>query len=360
MKVSNRQAKFLEKAITRWQQEGTLTPEEADKLRNSFSIQSFDWKKLAKYSFWIAIVCGLVSVSAAVADDYIIHFIEQLFSSSNIALCIVMQVISGGFYYLGLRGRIKRPERTFTNEAFIFIGVMFTAGSIAYFGRAVDTGSGHYSLLFLIATFMYGIMGLWFPSKMVWVFAVLSLGAWFGTETGYASGWGDYYLGMNYPMRFVFFGALMVAVAYGFKFVPRLAAFYKPSLRLGLLYLFIALWILSIFGNYGDIDRWYNVKQPELFEWSLLFGAVACVSIFFGIKTDDPITRGFGITFLLINLYTRYFEYFWNGLHKAVFFFILALSFWLVGSRAERIWNIGSGKKDTAPTLFDEILEEEE
>jgi hypothetical protein len=360
MKVSNRQARFLEKAINRWQQEGTLSADEADKLRHSFTIQSFDWKKLAKYSFWIAIVCALVSVSAAVADDYIIHFIEQIFSSSNVALCIAMQVISGGFYYLGLRGRLKRPERVFTNEALIFVGVLFTAGAIAYFGRAVDTGSGHYSLLFLIATVMYAVMGLWFPSKMVWVFAVLSLGAWFGTETGYVSGWGAYYLGMNYPLRFVFFGGIMVGIAYAFKYVPRLENFYKPSLRLGLLYLFIALWILSIFGNYGDIDRWYTVKQPELFGWSLLFAAVACASIFFGIKTEDPITRGFGITFLLINLYTRYFEYFWNDMHKAVFFFILALSFWLVGSRAERIWNIGSGKKATTPTLFDEILEEEE
>ena len=360
MKVNNRQGRFLKKAIARWQQEGTLSAEEAGRLANSFTIQSFDWKKLARYSFWIAIVCGLISVCAAIADDYIIHFIEQIFSSSNIALCIVMQVISGGFYYLGLRGRIKRPEKEFSNEAFIFSGVMFTAGAIAYFGRAVDTGTGHFSILFLIATFIYGVMGLWFPSRMVWVFSLLSLGAWFGTETGYASGWGEYYLGMNYPLRFVFFGSLLVVVAYVFKYFPKLSGFYKPSLRLALLYLFIALWILSIFGNYGDIDRWDTVKQPELFGWGLLFGAVACVSILFGIKTDDPITRGFGITFLLINLYTRYFEYFWNGMHKALFFFLLAFSFWLVGSRAERIWNIGSGQKIAEPAQLDEILEEEE
>ncbi len=360
MKVSNRQGKFLQKAIAKWQQEGTITADEAERLSNGFTIQSFDWKKLAKYSFWIAIVCGLISVAAAVADDYIIHFIEQLFSSSNIALCIGFQAIAGVFYYLGLRGRIKHTERVFTNEAFIFTGVMFTAGAIAYFGRAVDTGSGHFSLLFLIGTLMYGLMGLWFPSRMVWVFAILSLGAWFGTETGYVSGWGAYYLGMNYPLRFVLFGIILVAVSYAFKYFPRLAEFYKPSLRLGLLYLFIALWILSIFGNYGDIDRWYAVKQPELFGWGLLFGGVACVSIFFGIMTEDPITRGFGITFLLINLYTRYFEYFWNGMHKALFFFILAFSFWLVGSRAERIWNIGSGKSEVEPARLDEILEEEE
>ena len=360
MKVSKRQGKFLQKAITRWQEEGTLNAEEAGKLSNSISIQSFDWKKMAKYSFWIAIVCALISVSAAVADDYIIHFIENLFSSSNVALCVAMQIIAGVFYFLGLRGRVKRPEKEFSNEAFIFIGVLFTAGAIAYFGRAVDRGSGHYSLLFLLATIIYGSMALWFPSKMVWVFAILSLGAWFGTETGYVSGWGAYYLGMNYPLRFVFFGALLVVIGFGFKYIPRLSGFYKSSLKLGLLYLFIALWIMSIFGNYGDMDKWYAVKQPELFGWSLLFGAVAVTAIVFGVKTDDPITRGFGITFLFINLYTRYFEYCWNGVHKALFFFILAMSFWLVGSRAERIWNVGTGKMAGEPAQLDEILEEEE
>ena len=40
--------------------------------------------------------------------------------------------------------------------------------------------------------------------------------------------------------------------------------------------------------------------------------------------------RKFGVTFLFINLYTKYFEFFWGVAHKAIFFTILALSFWVV------------------------------
>ena len=43
-----------------------------------------------------------------------------------------------------------------------------------------------------------------------------------------------------------------------------------------MLYLFIALWIMSIFGNYGDLHQWERMKQIELFHWSLLFGLAAC------------------------------------------------------------------------------------
>ncbi len=359
MKLSKRQGQFLQKVIDRWQAESVIDGQEADRLRNSFTIQTFDWKKLAKYSFWIAIICALISVSAAVADDYIIHLIESIFSSSSIALCLVSALLATLFYWLGLRGRNTSPGKEFSNEAFIFVGVLFTAGSIAYLGKTFDNGSKHYSLLFLLATIIYGAIGLWFPSRMVWVFALLSLGSWYGTEIGYESGWGAYFLGMNYPLNFVFLGLAVVAAAFVFKHWERFLIFYKSTLKMGLLYLFIALWILSIFGNYGDMDKWYTIKQTELWPWALLFGAVALASILFGIKNDDPVTRGFGITFLFINLYTRYFEYFWNGLHKAIFFFILAMSFWLVGSRAERIWKVGSaGKNEIVPDAGDMVEEE--
>lgn len=48
-------------------------------------------------------------------------------------------------------------------------------------------------------------------------------------------------------------------------------------------------------------------------------------------------TRGFGITFLFNNLYTRDFEYFWKDTHKAIFFGVLGVSFWFLGQNAEKI-----------------------
>jgi hypothetical protein len=113
---------------------------------------------------------------------------------------------------------------------------------------------------------------------------------------------------------------------------------------------------MSIFGNYGDMHAWEKVKQIELFHWSLLFGLAAVASIYHGIKEDDGMTRGFGITFLFINLYTRFFEYFWNSTHKAIFFAILAVSFWYLGSRAEKIWNLGGSQKlDKSEEIQDSI-----
>ncbi|MDR0692256.1 MAG: DUF2157 domain-containing protein [Prevotellaceae bacterium] len=346
MKFNKKQGRFLNNTISEWETNGTITKETANTLKNSYSIRPFDYKKLAKYSFWVAIICAITAFAAIIADTFLIVLIERFFSSSEIGLCLIFAVLATAIFYAGLKRRQKRPEKIFSNEAIIFMGVLSTAASIAYLGNAIDTGSGHFSILFLLSTVIYAGLALWFPSKLVWLFSLLSLGSWFGAETGYISGWGAYFLGMNYPLRFILFGGILVGVSFFLKNNSKLSEFYKPTYIMGLLYLFIALWLLSIFGNYGDMDSWYRVKQIELLHWGVLFGLVAVGAIYYGLKQDDYTSRSFGITFLFINFYTKYFEYFWDATHKAIFFLILAASFWFIGKRAEKIWNLEFLKKD--------------
>jgi len=227
------------------------------------------------------------------------------------------------------------------------LGVLTTAAAIAYLGKAFDTGSGHFSILLFLAALIYGIIGYLFPSQLVWIFSMLSLGSWFGAETGYVSGWGAYYLGMNYPLRFVIFGTVLIAAGMAFGSYARTKVLRTSTLSMGLLYLFIALWILSIFGNYGDLYEWGKIRQINLLGWGLIFGICAAAAIFAGLKLDDKMFRSYGITFLFINLYTKFFEYFWDLTHKAVFFVILAGTFWLIGQNAEKIWNLEFGSKKT-------------
>lgn len=67
---------------------------------------------------------------------------------------------------------------------------------------------------------------------------------------------------MNYPIRFVLFGGALLALCYGAQSLLRQRQLFTVSKAMGLTYLFIALWILSIFGNY-DADSWYQVSQRD-------------------------------------------------------------------------------------------------
>jgi hypothetical protein len=349
MKLNKKQGYFLKDIISQWETDNTISKEIADTLKNSYEIRPFDFKKLAKYSFWVAIICSITAFGAIIADEFLVDLIEKVFSSSNIALCITFGLLSALIYYGGIKRMRNKPEKIFSNEAIIFIGVLFTAVSIGYLGQALNTDSGHFSLLFLLATLIYLSLSLWFPSKLVYLCSLLTLGFWFGAETGYISDWAPHFFNMNYPMRFVLFGAVLVGVSFLLKNNAKFKMFYTSTYIIGLLYLFISLWLLSIFGNFGSLESWNGVKQIELFHWAIIFGLVAIAAIYYGLKQDDYTSRSFGITFLIINLYTIFFEYFWEGTHKAIFFIILAASFWFVGQKAEKIWNLEFLKKDKKP-----------
>ena len=340
MKLNKKQGLFLKHTIDHWQQQGIITPDVANNLNNSFSIRSFDWERLAKYSFWISMICAVIAIAAITLDEFLMNLIEKIFVDSKLIPCLIFAAVAAAFYGFAYLRRKTKPLHQFSNEAIIFGGVLSTAVAVAYFGQAIDTGSGHFSLLFLLSTIIYAALAFWFPSRLIWVFSLLSLGSWFGAETGYMSGWGAYYLGMNYPLRFILFGGALVGLSLLFKRHARFSDFAHSTYVMGLLYLFIALWILSIFGNYGDLNSWYNVKQYELLHWGILFAFVAIIAIVYGLKHDDATSRGFGITFLFLNLYTKYFEFFWNGMHKAIFFILLAVSFWWIGRHAEKLWNL--------------------
>lgn len=351
MKLPRKQAVVVRDAIERWKQDGVIPEAQAATLAATIDVQYFDWRKLAKYSFWIALFSIISSVSAVLSDRWLMDILERLFDTPPIARCVLLATAAGGLYRWGLTRREQAPDKVYRNEAIFFLGVLATAGAISQLGIALDTGSGHFSLMLLLSFLIYAVLGVMLESNLIWIFALASLGGWMGTETGYRSGWGAYYLGMNYPLRFVLFGGLLTACALSLETHPLGQRFFRSTLVMGLLYLFIALWIMSIFGNYGDVPSWGRVKQIELFHWSILFGAAAGWAIYYGLRHDNDITKGFGLTFLGINLYTRFFELFWNNLHKAVFFALLAASFWYIGGKAEAIWNLG--KENDAGTPAD-------
>lgn len=350
---------IVTRAIRRWAETGVLDAATAQRLEDSIVVLPFDWQRAARHAFIVAIACLVIAVGAMLADRVLMEILARIFQAPAGAKCLGFAALAAALFWAGLALRRRHPGRLYSNEAVFFLGVLALAVAVFFLGVALDTGSGHYSLLFLVACVLYSLLGLWFPSKLVWVFGLLSLGAWMGTETGYMSGYGAYYLGMNYPLRFVVLGAVLAAlgiagerglrVSAGGSFAGRLLSMSPQTKVIGLLDLFIALWIMSIFGNYGDMVRWHAVKQYELLHWALLFGAVAVAAVWYGLRHDDATLRGFGLTFLFINLYTRYFEYFWGPLHKAAFFAILAVSFWYVGRKAETLWRLGQPKALAGP-----------
>lgn len=337
MKVTRKQEKVVKRTLEGWRQEGVIDAAEQQRLQQNLSVQLFDWQRMSCYAFWVALACFIIAIGSLVADEYLMAL---LFNFGNLTRAVILLLIAIAFYVWGFYRQKRTPDKRYSNEAILFLGALFTSLFLWQLGMALDNGCGNVAPLCLLGCAIYGAIGYLGRSGLIWLFCLLALGSYFGTSTGYYSGWGAYWLGMNYPIRFVLFGGLLLAACYLLKKPLLQRNLFAVSKAMGLLYLFIALWILSIFGNY-DLDIWQSVRQTELLHWSLLFALAAGACIWISLKTDDGMLRGFGLTFLGINLYTRYFEMFWDDTNKVIFFLLLAISLALVGRYAEKIWRLG-------------------
>ncbi|BCA56811.1 hypothetical protein W02_39510 [Nitrospira sp. KM1] len=201
MKLPRKQATVVHDAIEQWKRDGVIPGAQAATLAATIEVQYFDWRKLAKYSFWIALFSIVSSVSAALSDRMLQDLLKVIFEAPAIHKYALLSVVAAGLYRWGFSRRRDAPDKVYRNEAIFFLAVLVTGGAISQLGLTVDTGTGHYSLLLLFSFLVYAVLGTMLESNLIWVFALLALGSWMGAETGYMSGWGAYYLGMNYPLR---------------------------------------------------------------------------------------------------------------------------------------------------------------
>src|ERR1700760_1295921 len=110
LNLDRQESEFLDGAIKHWEGEHLIDAKLAENLRNSYEVKGFDWMRLAKYSFWIALVCGAIAVGSLIIDNRVISWIKSLYYTPDIFISIVSGIVSALCFYVGKRSEKKRPE----------------------------------------------------------------------------------------------------------------------------------------------------------------------------------------------------------------------------------------------------------
>lgn len=333
LEVNKKQAKFLEKAFEEWQADNLLSEEQVEQLQNNILLQTFDWQKLAKYCFVLAILCVAGAILSMLSDNYLLELLFEIIGSEWGAV-ITSSFIAAGFIYWGGRQTRRTDNRKLSSEALLAVGGIFIGVAIAFFGNAISTGSGHFSLLLLLAAFVYAPLAVYYCSIALWVCLLFSSTVWFGSELGYWAGFADTVLGLSYFTWYLVWGGVLVGIAQLLEKQERLEEFAPFTYTWGLLILFFNLWLLSFNFLYWDDEHYWMS-----WVWTLVLTLASFASLIWGIRKEDVALKAFGLGFFLLNIYTKYVQYFWEELHSTIFFLLLALSFWLIGTRAEDIWS---------------------
>ena len=97
-----------------------------------------------------------------------------------------------------------------------------------------------------------------------------------------------------------------------------------------MLFGYLSLWIMSIWGISYHENYWAVPAAAELWIANLLFIAAALGALFYGATREDRMFFNFGLTFFIIESYTIFFSHIWETLGAA--FGSLSLGALLIGT----------------------------
>jgi hypothetical protein len=177
---------------------------------------------------------------------------------------------------------------------------------------AVDfsTGSKNWPALIGVQAALLAALAYLLRNRLIMIHAGVCFFIFFGGETGYVSGWGAYWLGLTYPIRFLLAGSAFLCVAWLHAMVMKgpYQGFSRVYAHLGLLDIHLALWFLAVFGYFEKEIRW-SQNSGERVAFSMLWGLISVASLFVGGAMGQSVLRSYGTIFLIINLYTFYIQF---------------------------------------------------
>ncbi|MDO7021389.1 DUF2157 domain-containing protein, partial [Brachyspira innocens] len=105
---------------------------------------------------------------------------------------------------------------------------------------------------------------------------------------------------------------------------------------IGLLYLNIILAVMSVFATSSE-PIIFQSSSGELLIYSILFLISDIITLIIGYRLKIYSIVKFSIFFIILNMYIRYFEYFYLEMNTWIFFIVLGTSTILIGVIIERI-----------------------
>ena len=290
---------------------GILSLEQGHKLKDRYPVTPRGLGIIVTMFAVIGVLSALAGIGVLMQEHLIglWNFLKErvnwwLAAEGSLLLAFVLLLLQGS------RLKVLRP-RPLLGELFELAGAFALQGLTVVMAKHYFTGSYNWSSLLGIEAGLLLLLAYAIGNRFILWYALANFFFYFGAETGYISGWGAYYLGMTYPVRFLGIGLLTLAVAWihGVLVRGRLVNFSRVYAHYGLLLVNLSLWFLSLFGYFEKANVCWEGTTGERIIFSALWALVSVSSLLIGAKTGLRLLRGYGLTFLIINLYTFYFQF---------------------------------------------------
>lgn len=278
-----------------------VTPETRAQLAPRYPVAPWDVGALIR---WFTLL-GAVSFGAGV-----LILIPQVVKLQN-AIDAGLALATVGFVALGLWLEQRRglPK---TGAALQLLGSFALQGLVVALAIRFSHGSDDWPALVGVCAAATGALAYALGHRLILAHALINAFVAFGGQTGYLSGWGAYWLKMDYPTRFALAGLVALALAWAHAqwLRGRYQGFSRVWAHFGLLVFNLALWFFALFGFFDGPERYHwDDRTAQRLAFSALWAAVSSLSLLVGARFGLRMARGYGLTFLIIDVYTFYFQF---------------------------------------------------
>jgi uncharacterized membrane protein len=374
--------RILREGLAAWREQGLISPEQHDRLLAHTaaipptSRASAPEEILARERKLGRGVTILINLGAIIlAAGLLVFFASNWIEFGRPAKVASLLVMTAGFYVLGIEfselGRWRFPT---LGLALVFLGCVMFGVDILLLALIYGIRAQHaWSLL--IETAVWLALAYLLRSRLILFLGLIGVASWFGAEVGYL--WGGYWIYLGRPFHFLGLGACLLAIS-GLHAWRGNRRFAGPYALVGLLLIYLSTLLLSIFDvqrEFRAVDwqtpisvwlmlvgpyvltvialalihfRWRRTSLTDrpviltlalfvllllisLVAWTpgpreayfiLLLTVLTASGVYLGIAWESAVLLNTSIVFFAINVYTRFYEYFWAALPKSLFFIV--------------------------------------
>jgi uncharacterized membrane protein len=384
--------RILREGVLAWRASGLLTAEQGDRLLATLSDSpeparaAANERKLGR-GVTLLINLGAIALGAGLLIFFASNWIE-FGRGAKIASLLGLTLF---FYVAGFELTREGAAWSFPKLglALIFLGCVMFGTDIVLLALIYDLSAEH-AWSFLVQCVAWLAVAYVVRSRLVLFLGLVGVVAWFGAEVGYS--WGGYWLYLGRPYHFVGLGACLLTVG-GLHAWRGQREFAAAWALVGLLVVYLSTLILSIF----DVQKNFRVdaSTPSSVVWLLFIapyvlavGALVVIhlrwrrsslvdppalvvlfllvlmtiasviaitpqsrelwfillltlltaaGVYLGVAWESPVFLNTSLVFFAVNLYTRFYEYFWDAMPKSLFFIIGGAALILGGVWVERV-----------------------
>lgn len=297
--------------ITDWENVGLINSEQAALLHQRYDPVPFQGALFLKWLGLFAIF--MLGMAFLGFIGTVLASFSPLFST----LCLM----AASYLVLHVGARLaadKTQKHPFTGQALLTAGLigLYASLSSIYLVSGGNKYGNIYGWFMLITSAVAFFTAYYFRLRWPLLAALLMFFHGVGSMSEYW-GHGSYFLSVQDPRSMSVVALTSIIFGYWHEHelentkLRHCLGFGGLYLIFGLLYLNLSLWILTL--------DWTELS------WDLLFTIAGIAQIVAGARLKDSRFTGFGIVFLGINLYTRFYEYFWDDMSRAAFFTVAGM-----------------------------------